>query len=142
MPEYAIATVGAFAFTGENGASINGEIVVGALPRTITVASNALSAAPVQVSDFISGYRPIRLPVKLAGIESMGETAPNHLQRMLHNLRTEVEKDQNTLVIAPFGMATVYTYTVYKNEDFPIQIAALTQSRSVLVFDLTLNCLP
>jgi hypothetical protein len=28
------------------------------------------------------------------------------------------------------------------NDDFPVNIAALTQSRSVLRFDLTLNCLP
>jgi len=142
MPDYAVVTLGAFAFTGDNGASIVGEIRIGAKPRTIVVASNALAAAPVQVNAFTSGYRPITLPVKLAGIESTGETAPNHLQRMYTNLTTEVEKDANTLVIQPWGMDSAYTYTVHMNEDFERAITLLTQSRAVMRFDLTLNCLP
>jgi len=142
MADYAVATLGSFAFDGVNGAAIEGVIEVGALPRTINVSANALSAAPVQTNAFVSGFRPVKLPVKLAGIESQGETAHEHLQRMLTNLKTEVEKDQNTLLIEPYGMPVVYTYTVYKNEDFPVTIAALTQSRSVLAFELTLNCLP
>ena len=140
MPSYAIATLGAFVFDGA-GASIVGEIEIGSLPRTIVVSSNALAPAPVQVNAFTSDFRKIKLPVKLAGIESQGETAKNHLRRLLANLRTEVEKDTNTLVIQPYGMTGSYTYTVYKNEDFPVVMDALTQSRSVMKFDLTLNCL-
>jgi len=142
MADYAVATLGAFAFDGVNGAAIEGVIEIGPLPRTVNVAANALSAAPVQTSAFVSGFRQVKLPVKLAGRETQGETAPEHLQRMLTNLRTEVQKDTNTLLIEPYGMPVVYTYTVYKNEDFPVVIAALTQSRSVLTFDVTLNCLP
>lgn len=140
MPD--IATLGAFAFAGSNGAAIVGEIVIGARERTITVASNALSTTPMQVNAYVSGFTKVTLPVKLAGIESIGETAPNHLQRMLANLRTELEKDLNTLVIAPHGMAATYDFTVYKNDDFERIFTPLTQSRAVMRFDLTLNCLP
>ena len=142
MPDYAIATLGAFAFDGAGGAAIVGDLEIGALPRTIVVSANALSTTPVQVNAYTSDFMTVKLPVKLAGIESLGETAPNHLARMLANLRTEVEKDTNTLTIAPWGMETAYTYTVAKNENFPVTITALTQSRAVMTFDLTLTCLP
>lgn len=135
-----IAVLGAFAFTGSNGAALVGEVVIGPKPREIVTVTNALATEPVQVMAYVSGYVPVTLPVKLSGIESQGETAAEHLVRMLTNLRTEVEKDTNTLVIEPHGWAAV-TYRVFLNDDFPVNIAALTQSRSVLRFDLTLNCL-
>ena len=141
MTAYAIVTLGAFAFDG-SGATINGDILIGPLPRTIGVVCNALSAYPQQTTDFVSGYRQIQLPAKLAGRDTIGETAANHLQRMLANLRTEVEKDANTLVIQPWGMDDSYSYTVYKNEGFPVSFTPLSQSRSVLEFSLTLSCLP
>jgi len=136
-----IATLGAFAFDGTSGASIVGEIKIGGTPRTIVVSSNALSTKPVQVNAFTSGYRKIVLPVKLAGIDSQGETAKDHLHRMIVNLRTEVAKDTNTLTIELYGIGTPWSYDVYKNEPFDITLDALTQSRSVMKFDLTLNCL-
>jgi hypothetical protein len=142
MPSYAIATLGAFAFDGTGGAAIVGDIEIGALPRTIVVAANALSTTPVQVNAYTSDFVKVKLPVKLSGIESQGETAPDHLARMLANLRTEVEKDTNTLTIAPWGMENAYTFAVYKNENFPVVIGTLTQARAVMRFDLTLTCLP
>ncbi len=142
MPRYAIATLGAFAFDGVGGAAINGTIEIGPKPRTVSVNANALSGGPVQTTDYVSGYLPVTLPAKLSGRETISETAPNHLQRMLANLQTEVEKDTNTLTIAVWGMTSPYVFTVYKNDDFPFYIAALTQSRSVASFSLTLNCLP
>ena len=141
MPSYAIATLGAFVFDGTSGAAIVGDIEIGALPRTIVVSANALSTTPVQVNAFTSDFLTVKLPVKLAGIESLGETAPNHLARMLANLRTEVAKDANTLSIVPWGMETPYAFTVYKNENFPVIISPLTQARAVMRFDLTLTCL-
>ena len=137
-----IATLGAFVMDGASGASIVGDIIIGPLPRSIVVASNALSTAPVQVNDFTPDYRKIQLPVKLAGIESIGESAYNHLQRMWTNLQTEIEKDTNTLTIEPWGMDTPLVYAVYKNENFESVITTLTQSRAVMRFDVTLTCLP
>jgi len=136
------ATLGAFVFNGTSGASIVGEIEIGPRPRTIGLSYNALSATIVETTDVVSGFRQITLPVKLAGQNTQNETAANHLRRMLTNLKTEVEKDHNTLTIAPHGWDAPLVYTVHKNEDFAVPFGPLAQSRAVLTFNLTLNCTP
>jgi hypothetical protein len=142
MPSYAIVTLGAFVFDGAGGASVNGDIVIGPVPRTVNVSANALSAEPVQTTDFWSDFGVISFPAKLSGRETIDETAANHLQRMWANLRTEINKDSNTLVIQPLGMDNAYTYRVFKNDRLGAAITALTQSRSVMQFDVSLKYLP
>jgi hypothetical protein len=142
VPSYAIATLGAFVFDGVGGASIKGDIVIGPVPRTVQAAANALSSYPVQVLDYFSDFGEITFLAKLAGRETISETAPNHLQRMWHNLGTEVGKDSNTFTIAVWGMDDPYVYSIVKNPGLEKTITLLTQSRSVMEFDVTLKYLP
>ena len=142
MPSYAVVTLGAFAFDGVGGASVNGDIVVGPVPRTVNVSSNALSLEPVQTTDFWPDFGVISFHAKLSGRETVGETAANHLQRMWANLRTEINKDSNTLVIQPFGMDNALTYRIFKNDRLGWTLTALTQSRSVMEFNVSLKYLP
>jgi hypothetical protein len=142
MPSYGIVTYGAFIFDGVSGAAIDGDIVVGAVPRSVTTMANALSREPVQVNDFTSDFGVIQLPVKLSGRDTLHETAPDHLQRMWDNLQTEVDKDANTLTIAVYGTSSSRVYRIFKNDDFEKTITALTQARSVMKLDLVLKYLP
>ena len=50
----AFVTLGAFPFHAT-------ELEIGARPRTIGVACNALSPEPVQTVDFVSGFMPVRI---------------------------------------------------------------------------------
>jgi len=142
MTAYALVTLGAFAFDGVGGASVNGTVVIGPLPRAVGVSSNALAAEPVQTTDFTPDFGVIQFPAKLSGRETVGETAANHLQRMWANLCTEIAKDSNTIVIQPFGMDLSYTYRIFKNDRLGAALTALTQSRSVMTFDVSLKYLP
>jgi hypothetical protein len=139
---YALVTLGALAFDGASGAAVNGTVVIGAVPRTVGVSSNALSAEPVQTTDSTPDFGVIQFPAKLSGRETTGETAANHLQRMWANLKTEIAKDSNTIVIQPFGMDDAYTYRIFKNDRLAAAITALTQSRNVMTFDVSLKYLP
>jgi hypothetical protein len=134
MPSlWADCQLGAFLFTGNNGAAITGPIKIGAKPRTIPALSNALSVKPVQGPDFQPDFRQIEIvSFSLWGIESQSETAANHLKRLLTNLKTEVGRATNKLTISWWGLRVPYVYTVVKNQDFPYQIEALTQTRKRL----------
>jgi hypothetical protein len=141
VADYSLVTLGAFVFDGDSAALV-GDLTIGAVPRTVTVAANALSSAPVQVCDYVSDYGEIAFQAKLAGRETVGETAANHLQRMLANLRTEVAKDSNTLTVDVWGMTTPYVYHIHKNADMDTVITTLTQSRSVIELAVKLKYLP
>ena len=135
MSDMTVVTLGAFRFSATS-------VEVGALPRTIGVTCNALSPNPVQTTDFTSGYRPITIEGYLRGIDSQGETAAAHLVRLMHNLRTEVAKDTNTLTIAWPGGAAADVYTVYKNEDVMTRHDLGADVAHRQSFAVTLNCLP
>lgn len=114
---------------------------IGPRPRAIGMSANALAQYPVETTDYISGYRPIDIGGKLTGIETTGESAADHLQRLWDNLETEVAKDRNTLTL-DFGSTTNRVYTVYKNE--LVEIVVLKESKVLhrVAFSLTLKCLP
>ena len=136
MADYALVTLGALV------APCAG-VVIGARPRSVGVSANALAQYPVETTDYVSGFRPVTIQGwKLAGQETIDESAPEHLERLWHNLETEVAKDRNTLTILIWGFLAPRVYTVYKNDDIEAAIVPLTQSRAVMTFDVTLNCLP
>jgi hypothetical protein len=136
VADYALVTLGAFT------APCSG-VLIGGLPRELGTASNALAQYPVQTTDYVSGFRIVTIQGwKLAGVDTMDETCHEHLERLWHNLLTEVAKDSNTLTIDVWGFLTPKVYTVYKNEDPESAITPLTQSRAVMKFDVRLNCLP
>lgn len=128
-------TLGAFSFHARS-------VELGALPRTITVCANALSAEPMQVNSFTSGYMPVVIDGFLQGLETIGETAIEHLERLRSNLKTEVGKDTNTLTIDWLGLGDDETYRVFKNEDYALQFMPAVQQSAFVNFTLTLNCLP
>lgn len=135
MPEHFV-TLGASWFHAT-------EIEIGALPRTITVCSNALSAEPVQVNSFVSGYMPVRIDGFMVGLETQDETATAHLIRLKKNLQTEVGKDSNTLLINWTGtLGGLETYRVFKNENYALVYTWTVQESHRIDFSLTLNCLP
>jgi hypothetical protein len=140
MTEFTVAQLGAFAWNGDNGASIIGDIVITPLVRTVGVAANALSKRPVQTTDFISDFGTIAFHTRLAGINSLSETAPDHMLRMWANLETEVAKDANTLLVYLSGVTSgPRSYSIAKNGPMDETIAKATQSRSVIEFDVLLN---
>lgn len=128
-------TLGAFVF---NPSAIR----VGAKPRTINVATNALAANPIQSTAFTSGFRPITIGGFLKGVDTQGETAEEHLVRLVHNLRTEVAKNTNTLTISWANVTAPETYTVYKNEDVDLDYEAHADLTHMVEYTVTLNCLP
>jgi len=136
VADYALVTLGALV------APCAG-VVIGARPRSVGVSANALAQYPVETTDYVSGFRPVTIQGwKLAGQETIDESAPEHLERLWHNLETEVAKDRNTLTILIWGFLAPRVYTVYKNDDIEAAIVPLTQSRAVMTFDVTLKCLP
>ena len=136
MADYALVTLGALV------APCAG-VVIGARPRSVGVSANALAQYPVETTDYVSGFRPVTIQGwKLAGQETQDESAPEHLERLWHNLETEVAKDRNALTVLIWGFLAPRVYTVYKNNDIEAAIVPLTQSRAVMTFDVTLNCLP
>lgn len=138
MPEHHFVTLGAFWFHAL-------QVEIGALPRTITVCANALSAEPVQVNSFVSGYMPVRIDGFVVGLETQDETAAEHLKRLRANLKTEVGKNANTVSIDWRGLGTLETYRVFKNEDYALVIMDSqmhAQETHRVDFTLTLNCLP
>lgn len=141
MPNYGIVTYGSFLFDGIGGASIIGDIVVGPVPRTVSWVANALSRQPVAVADYVPEPGTIRFSAKLAGRETTLETAPAHLERMWHNLESEVARSTNSFVISVWGMAS-RSYRIVKGDRLESTITALTQSRAVMKFDVTLKYLP
>lgn len=136
MPDYALVTLGAFV------APCSG-VIIGPRPREVGISANALAQYPAETTDYVSGFRPVTIQGwKLAGVETMDESCFEHLERLWHNLETEVAKDSNTLTIAVWGFLAPRAYTVHKNDDIESAIVPLTQSRAVMKFDVTLNCLP
>lgn len=126
--------LGAFQFASRS-------VTVGAQPRTVKVQTNALATEPIQTIDYVSGYTPITIEGFLRGFDTINETSMAHLIRLKHNLKTEVAKDSNTLVIT-WAPGVIETYRVFKNEDFDIVIPAESRMRRIINFTLTLNCLP
>lgn len=136
MPEYALVTLGAFS------APCAG-VLIGARPREVGIAANALAPLPLETTDYVSGFRPVTIQGwKLSGRETLSESAPEHLERLWHNLEAEIARTRNTLAIRIWGFRTPRLYTVYRNPGAEAEVTALTQSRSVMRFDVTLNCLP
>lgn len=132
------ATLGAFPF------HVTG-LEIGARPRTIGVACNALSPEPVQTVDFVSGYMPVRIDGYMVGLDTTGETAAEHLVRLRANLKTEVAKDHNTVSLNWRGYGPSETYRVFKNEDYALVVMDSqmhAQDTHRVDFSLTLNCLP
>jgi len=140
MADYALVTLGDFIFDGRDAALV-GDLVIGAIPRNVQVAANAISAEPVQVLWYDSDFGLIKFHAKLSGRETISEAAPNHLRRMWQNLVTEVGNDTNTLTVAVWGMDDPLTYRIFKNDRFDKTITALTQARSVMEFDVALKYL-
>ena len=131
----AFITLGAFPFHAN-------AVELGAVPRTVTVSCNALSSEPVQTVAYISGFMPIRIDSWLQGLNTLGETAAEHLVRLRANLKTEVGKDHNTLSIVWRGLGTPETYRVFKNEDYALSFKPHAPATHRVDFTLTLNCLP
>lgn len=142
MPDPAVFTLGAFVFDGDSGASIVGEIVITPPPRTINVAANCLASEPVQTTAFYSDLGTISFTAKLAGIQTQGESAVDHLARMWANLVTELQKDANTGTLRISDVTAPLTYRIRKNDDPAATVSGLTQSRSVMKFDVSLRYLP
>ena len=128
-------TLGAFPFHAS-------EVELGARPRTVVVSCNALSAEPVQTVDYVSGFMPVTIRGWLQGLDTLNETAAEHLVRLRANLKTEVGKDSNTLSIVWLGIGTPETYRVFKNEDYALSFAKHVQATHRVDFTLTLSCLP
>lgn len=133
MPDHFV-TLGAFGFKAQ-------EVEVGALPRSIAVSANALSTEPVQVNSYTPDFMLIRIDGMLQGRDTADETATAHLIRLKANLRTEVAKDTNSLTIAWNG-ASEEIYRVFKNTDFSLVYTWNVRASRIIVFSLTLNCLP
>jgi len=133
------ATLGAFPF------HVTG-LEIGARPRTIGVSCNALSPEPVQTVDFVSGYMPVTISGFMVGLDTTGETAAEHLKRLRANLKTEVGKDHNTLLINWTDvLGDLETYRVFRNEDYALVIMDSQMHAKYthrVDFTLTLNCLP
>ena len=129
-----LATVGAFTF-------VVTWLRIGARPRAIGMSANVLAEYPVETTDYTPGYRPIDIGGKLKGIETIGESAADHLQRLWDNLETEVAKDRNTLTL-DFGATTNRVYTVYRNEGVEIVVLKASKVLHRVDFTLTLKCLP
>jgi len=110
--------------------------------RTVTVVANALSAAPVQVNDFISNYGVISFTVVLEGIATEGETAADHLARMIANLKTEIAKDSNSLVVQWANATATTTYHIYKSSPPVITYDAPYGRANVAFVPVELNYLP
>jgi len=115
-----LATLGAVMFHSTN-------IEVGALPRTIGVAANALSREPVQTVDFINGFLPIRVDGMFKPPNALAECAA---------MKVEVAKPTNLLTVAGT------TWRVFKNEDFAFNYELHSAITGLLFFSVTLNCLP
>ena len=132
----AFLTLGAFPFRAR-------AVEIGAVPRTITVSCNALSLEPVQTVAYVSGFMPIRIDSWLQGLDTLGETAAEHLMRLRANLKTEVGKDHNTLLINWTDvLGDLETYRVFKNEDYALSLKPHAPATHRVDFTLTLNCLP
>jgi len=134
MPDHFL-TLGAFPFRAR-------EVTLGGVPRQIGVGANALSAEPVQTTDYISGYMVVAISGFLQGVDTQGETAVAHLARLRHNLRTEVAKDSNLLTINWAGLGDLEQYRVFKNDDLALTLTWNVQASYRIDFALTLNCLP
>jgi hypothetical protein len=130
-----VVTLGAFTFEASS-------LVIRAMPRTVGVSANALAPYPMQTVDFISGYRPITISGFLRGLDTMGETAAEHLVRLKSNLRIEVAKDANILTVTWAGVATPDAWAVYKNDDVEFVHEAHIDKTHMVEFSVTLNCLP
>lgn len=129
-----LATVGAFTFVVTS-------LRIGPRPRAIGMSANALAQYPVETTDYIPSYRPIDIGGKLQGVETMSESAADHLQRLWDNLETEVAKDRNTLTL-DFGSTVNRVYTVYRNELVEITVSKASKVLHRVDFALTLKCLP
>ena len=141
MPEVKTVAWGSFPFTDDGGAAIVGDITVKDPVRTVGVAANALSKNPVQTVDFISDFGTISFRVRLGGIDTSGETAPRHLERMWSNLRTLAAKKSSTFTITIRGWSAPRSYGVVKSDSIDTIITVLTQTRSVIEADVVLKYL-
>lgn len=110
--------------------------------RTVTVVANALSAAPMQVNDFVSNFGTIAFTVVLEGQETQGETAADHLARMIANLKTEIAKDSNSLVVRWANATATTTYHIHKSQPPVITYDAPYGRANVAFVPVELNYLP
>jgi len=133
MAEHHFVTLGAFPFKATG-------ITIGGQQRTINTNANALSRRPVQTSDYISAFLVIAIEGYLQGVDTQSETAVDHLLRLRHNLKTEVRKDSNLLVIDWLGEGSLETYNVLKNDDFALTLGWTVQEIHRIDFAVTLNC--
>ena len=118
------------------------EVDVGPLPREYGVQTNALAAAPVQTTDYISGYQQVTVQVLLQGIDTISETAAEHLRRLRSNLKAEVGRTSNTLSIDYGDGLAPDEFSVYLNDDFTYVLAPHQSQSHLAACTIILNCLP
>lgn len=116
-------------------------VVFGARPRTIQTNTNCLAPEPVQTVAYVSDYQPVTVTYILQGIDTIGETAVEHLRRMRANLATEIAKDSNTLSI-DWDDGSPETYRVFMNEEFDFAPPRTVRVGAYAEVTFTLNCLP
>lgn len=136
MPSSPSALLGAFSIDAQ------WPITVTPPARVVTVSSNALSTAPVQVNDFVADFGVIQITAIVRGVETQGETAADHLARQIANLCTEVAKDTNDLVVQ-WGNATTSTTYHIKKSSPPTIVYDVPYGRANVAFvTIELNYLP
>lgn len=136
MPSTPSAVLGTF------NLPVQWPLVITPPERTVTVVANALSAAPMQVNDFISNFGVISFTVVLEGIATEGETAADHLARLIGNLKTEIAKDTNTLTIQWANATASTAYHIYKSKPPTIEYDAPYGRANVAFVAVELNYLP
>jgi hypothetical protein len=142
MPEFTVVKWGGVSFLGShvNGLGIVGDIRITPLRRAIEVAANALSAVPVEVTDYYSDFGTIAFRARISGKASIGETAPECMRRLWKLLVIEARRPTNTLQVNLQGVAEPLTYSLVKTTDeFERVIGKRTQSRSVIELDVSLR---
>ena len=109
--------------------------------RSVQTLANALSKEPVQGPDYLSDYGLVKMRVRLKGVDTLGETAGDHLERQFANLCAVVASDTNTFTVIPGGASTGKTVRVFKS-DPPVRSEDwLSDRRHIRFVDLTLRYL-
>ena len=136
MPSSPTAVLGAFSIDAQ------WPLTVTPPARTVTVSSNALAAAPVQVTDYVSDFGVVNITAIIKGVATEGESAADHLARQIANLVTEVAKDTNTLTITWANATASTAYTIYKSPP-PTIVYDVPYGRGNVAFvTIDLNYLP
>lgn len=89
--------------------------------RSVNVVSNALSSAPLQVTDYISDFGQVAGRIRLKGIDTLSESAADHLERQMHNLEAVIASDSSLFSVHMSGASTTRTVQVYKS-DPPVRV--------------------